>query len=325
MLLLRSIVALAGLAFVIYLVLDAGRADVLDSFRHVGWGIFFVAAIDLVSLALRASAWRYLITPDPTVHWTHWFVSRWIRQAVSQLLPVAQVGGELAGARVLNKFGLAIELAVSSTVVDLTLGAGAQIIFTLVGITTFLSLTYDAPSAGWLFLFTLALLALILIFAYLQQRGLVGFVLRRATRNSTRFDSLIENADAIDQALRDIYQHRRRLGANIAIQLVTQIATSVEIWLVCLLIGSPLGIVEAFVIQSLTRAARAAAFFVPAGLGVQEISIFWLASAFGIPPTDAIAIAMVKRARELLVGLPALGVWSVLESRGDSTRVSSKR
>jgi uncharacterized membrane protein YbhN (UPF0104 family) len=136
---------------------------------------------------------------------------------------------------------------------------------------------------------------------------------------------LIENADAIDQALRDIYQHRRRLCANVAIQLATQIATSVEIWLVCLLIDSPLGIVAAFVIQSLTRAARAAAFFVPAGLGVQEISIFWLASAFGIPPTDAIAIVLIKRARGLLVGLPAIGVWAVLESRGDLAGVSSKR
>jgi len=124
------------------------------------------------------------------MHLIHWLVSRWIRQAVSQLLPVAQVGGELAGARVLNKFGLVIEQAVSSTVVDLTLGASAQIIFILVGVTVFLSLTCDAPSAGLLFLFTIALLALILIFAYLQQRGLVGLVLRRAARKCDKIRQL---------------------------------------------------------------------------------------------------------------------------------------
>lgn len=317
MLLLRSIVALAGVSFVFYLVLDTGGADILDALGEVGWGIAVVAAIDFASLALRASAWRFLVVPYPTMHWSRWFLSRWIRQAVSQLLPVAQVGGELAGARVLNKFGLASDQAVSSTIVDLTLGASAQMVFTMLGIAAFLCLTYGSPSGGLLFLFATTLLALIMVFAYLQQRGLVGFILRRVTRNSTIFDNLIENADAIDQALRDIYQRRRRLAANLATQLATQIATSIEVWLVCLLIGLPIGLVEAFVIQSLTRAARAAAFFVPAGVGVQEISVLWLASAFGIPPTGGVVIALVKRAREIVVGLPALGVWTALESSGE--------
>ena len=115
MLLLRSIVALAGLSFVFYLVLDADH----DALGRVGRGIAFVAAIEIASLAMRATAWRFLIAPYSTMYWTQWFLSRWIRQAVSQLLPVAQVGGELAGARMLNKFELAIEQAVSSTVVGI--------------------------------------------------------------------------------------------------------------------------------------------------------------------------------------------------------------
>ncbi len=324
MLLLRSIAALAGLTFVFYLVLDAGREDVVAALNQVGWGIALVVAIDIASLAMRATAWRLLITSYSTMHWSRWLLSRWIRQAVSQLLPVAQVGGELAGARALSKYGLATDQAVASTVVDLTLGASAQMIFTLLGIVAFVGLTYGSLSIGLLFLSAIALLGLIMIFAFLQQRGLVGIVLRRATRHSTKFGSLIDNADAIDQTLRDIYQAWGRLSANLTIQLSTQIATSVEIWLVCFLIGLPLGLVEAFVIQSLTRAARAAAFFVPAGVGVQEISVLWLAGAFGIPATGGVVVALVKRARELLVGLPALGVWAALESRGESTSSGAK-
>jgi putative membrane protein len=310
---LRSIATFTGFSLVLYLIWDVGRADILEAFVQIGWGFTLVVAIEGVALSLRAFAWRALSTSHPKLPLTQWFLCRWIRQAVNQLLPVAQVGGELVGARALNKLGLDIAQAVSISVVDLTLGAIAQVVFTFAGLAIFLTLTQNTSYAGLMLLVALPLLGAVAGFAYFQQRGLVSFTLRRLASKSKIIGALIDDADAIDCALRDLYQRRVPLFTNLTIQLGSQIATTLEICLVCQLIGLPIGFPEAFVIQSLTRAVRAAAFFVPAGVGVQELSVLWLTGVFGIPPAGAMAIALVKRARELVVGLPALGVWMVRE------------
>jgi hypothetical protein len=72
---------------------------------------------------------------------------------------------------------------------------------------------------------------------------------------------------------------------------------------------------EAFVIESLGMAARSAGFAVPAALGVQEAGFIVVGELFHIHPETAIALSMVKRARELAVGLPGLVAWQWAEGR----------
>ena len=60
---------------------------------------------------------------------------------------------------------------------------------------------------------------------------------------------------------------------------------------------------------------RAAAFVVPGGLGVQEGAYALLAALFGLPVEIAVALSLVKRARDLMIGVPALLAWQVGELR----------
>jgi uncharacterized membrane protein YbhN (UPF0104 family) len=53
-------------------------------------------------------------------------------------------------------------------------------------------------------------------------------------------------------------------------------------------------------------AARSAGFAVPGAVGVQEGGFVLVAGLFGISATDALALSMLKRIREELIGLPAL-------------------
>jgi hypothetical protein len=48
---------------------------------------------------------------------------------------------------------------------------------------------------------------------------------------------------------------------------------------------------------------------------VQEAGFILVSGLFGISPDTAIALSMVKRARELLVGLPGLVAWQWSEGR----------
>jgi uncharacterized membrane protein YbhN (UPF0104 family) len=77
--------------------------------------------------------------------------------------------------------------------------------------------------------------------------------------------------------------------------------------------GHPVGIGEALVIESLLHAVRGAAFAVPGALGAQEGALVLLCAAFGIPPEQAIALSLVKRAADLVLGVPGLIGWQMLE------------
>jgi len=52
---------------------------------------------------------------------------------------------------------------------------------------------------------------------------------------------------------------------------------------------------------------------VPASLGVQEGGYVLVGALFGLSPEAALALSLLKRARDFVLGIPALMVWQVVE------------
>ncbi|MBV9551421.1 MAG: flippase-like domain-containing protein, partial [Alphaproteobacteria bacterium] len=71
---------------------------------------------------------------------------------------------------------------------------------------------------------------------------------------------------------------------------------------------------SAMVIESLVYAIRSTAFYVPNSVGVQEGAYVLLGGAFGLSPEMALALSLLKRARDLTIGLPVIGLWQAVES-----------
>ena len=69
--------------------------------------------------------------------------------------------------------------------------------------------------------------------------------------------------------------------------------------------------VQALVVESLGMAARSAGFAIPAALGVQEGGFVLAALAAGVPATAALPLVLLKRAREVSVGLIGIALWRV--------------
>jgi glycosyltransferase 2 family protein len=84
------------------------------------------------------------------------------------------------------------------------------------------------------------------------------------------------------------------------------------------------GLVEAFVIESLIQAVSSAAFFVPGGLGVQEGAFVLIGGALGISPQTSLALAGARRIRDLLIFVPGLIAWQVAESSEKSTEDAAR-
>ena len=68
-------------------------------------------------------------------------------------------------------------------------------------------------------------------------------------------------------------------------------------------------------IEALVFAVRSIAFVVPGALGVQEGAYLLIAPLFGLDPQAAIALSLLKRARDVTIGLPALVAWQAGEGR----------
>ena len=62
-------------------------------------------------------------------------------------------------------------------------------------------------------------------------------------------------------------------------------------------------------------AIRSAVFPVPGALGVQEGGYVVVGNLLGIPGDAAFALSLIARVRELILGIPGLIAWQVIEAR----------
>jgi uncharacterized membrane protein YbhN (UPF0104 family) len=67
------------------------------------------------------------------------------------------------------------------------------------------------------------------------------------------------------------------------------------------------------VIESLTQAVRAGAFMIPSAIGAQEAGLILLCGIFGVPPDEALALSLIKRAADVIVGVPGLIALQIME------------
>jgi uncharacterized membrane protein YbhN (UPF0104 family) len=107
------------------------------------------------------------------------------------------------------------------------------------------------------------------------------------------------------------------------LHLLEWLATGAEAWLALRLMNVPITFTAATGIEGLLYAIRSVAFMVPMAAGVQEGGYLVVGAAFGLPPDQALALSLLKRGRDLALGVPPLLGWQVLEGgqwwRGNAT------
>jgi glycosyltransferase 2 family protein len=298
-----------------------GAGMVLRSLMAIGWrGFTAICFIHLAVIALEGIAWRLLV---PGRRFWGFVWGRLIRDAGSEVLPVSQMGGCVLGARAVVLAGVPGATAAASTMVDLTLEFLAKLAYMLLGLVLLLDLRADTPLALPLAVGLTATALFSVAFVFVQRHGFVFF--DRFTRRLGRgwAERTAAGAAAVQTALAEIYRRRAGLGGGFLLHLVCWISSAVEVWLALRLAGAPLGFLTVLVIESLLYAVRTVAFAIPNAVGVQEGAYVLIGANFGLTPEMALAISLLKRARDLVIGLPALGVWQTVEGGRLWRRVAS--
>jgi putative membrane protein len=312
-----ALLALAGISLATALVLYFGSDQVGEAFLAAGWrGLAAMTAAYFASLVLCGVAWRRLIVSPPRNATLICYWTRWLRDSVANILAVLPATGEAVAARELTINGLGFGSAIATTVVDLTMETVSQLFFTALGLVILLSERPGVPIAWWALAGLVATSIAMAGFIAAQKNGLFRFLQSLPDRMGlTAPWSSGDQSRDVHAAIEDIYRARKRPIQSVLWHFAAWIVGSLEAWLALFFMGSPLGFGEVLVIESLIFAIRTVAFIVPWAAGVQEGGYLALGALFGLGPDVALGLSLLKRARELLTGIPCLLIWQSLETR----------
>jgi len=315
---------IVGLTVIGALVAHFGVSAVTRSLVAFGWtGFMTVCVIHLALIGVMGIAWGVLLPPGTRAWIPIW--GRLVRDSGSEVLPLSQVGGFVMGARAVALAGVSGSAATASTIVDVTLELFAQLAYTALSLFWLFYLRPDAALVTPVAIGLTVAGALAAAFLGVQRRGFDLFDrFARMLGRGWAYKTAV-GAAALHVALSEIYRGPARVWASFILHLASWIASTVEAWIALRLAASPLSFSTVLVIESLLYAARSVAFAVPNAVGVQEGAYILLGAGFGLTPEMALALSLLKRARDLTIGLPTLTAWQLLESGRLWRRATSAR
>ncbi len=311
-----TLLALAvGVVLFVALVIHYGGVSLAAAVAAAGWGLLWVTVYRFLTITTDALGWRALFVGSARPALGALVRIRWIGESVNSLLPVAQVGGDLARARLATHLGVSGPEAGATVVVNLTLDLVTQVLYALIGAGLMVK-AGGVETRGWLIGLLVAVLAVTGFYVVQRQapfQKLAGVF--RVLLGGRLWDSLAGDASQLDRNIAILYGCRKEVMICGAWCMITWLLNTGETWLALYYLGAPVSLAKALILESLGTAVRSAAFAIPGGLGVQEGGFVVLGSQLGLTPQISLALALVKRVRELLVGGPGLVAWTMAERR----------
>jgi glycosyltransferase 2 family protein len=312
---LKLFLALALGAFVLWLVLSHfDLALVRQALTRAGFGGLALVILAGLAAELVLAVGIIPLLPRP-VPLAIVFAARQLRDSSSDVLPITQVGGVAFAARAFVLAGLGPLEASACVIADLTTETFAQGLYVLVGVAASLSLLHRskllAPWTGAMLGGALFLSIASLLFAVLQLNGS-----RWAEKIGGKlFSSTTGPAQNFSAAVHAIYRHRTRVALSILLQFAGWIASGLWLWVVLAVMDLKPDLWSAIAIQALVEGLRSATVFIPAAIGIQEAGYAAVAPVFGLPPEIGLAVSLLRRARDIMVAVPVLLIWQLIETR----------
>ncbi|HZQ40460.1 MAG TPA: lysylphosphatidylglycerol synthase domain-containing protein [Rhizomicrobium sp.] len=303
---LRLVIILAGIALLTGLSLWAGLPAIGRAFGAVGVdGFGLVVLIHVPLIALLGAAWWSIGRTNPRAVLPSFIAARLARDSVAELLPFSQLGGFAAGVHVLSLTGIPARQGARSLFADLLMEFFAKLPYAMAGLVLLVWLRPQSAVPSYLLL-TLAVLAGVPLLLWLLRDVLLRFVPQGLHH--------WVGVQAETPGLRSLLVLQDVAPSGVLHALCWALG-GLEAWVTLRLMGISVTPVEALAIDSLVTSLRTFGFFMPAALGVQEAAYVLVCDLFGLSPGEAMAFSLVRRARDVLLGLIGLALWQTLEVR----------
>jgi putative membrane protein len=311
------IFGLAGGGIFIFLLVREGIGQVASAMARTGWTLLAIVLYHLCQTLSDAAGWLMLI---PKRHRITLFVSffiHWIAESINNLVPTGRVGGDLVLTRIAAALRVPLQIGAAAMVVDITVGIATKVAFLLIASVLLVTKTARQDLAAPALVAAVIGVIAASGFYVVQRLGMFRVSARLAARlaRSSEWESLIRSGEALDEAIRQVYTHGNQLAACCFFWTLSWLVACGEIWLTLWAVGWRTGFTTAVILETTVVAVRNAAFLVPGAVGVQEAGYVFIGSLLGLPGDIALALSLIRRTRELVLGIPGLIGWHLFETR----------
>ena len=304
---LRFLFLLLGLGLLVAIVAQIDLAAVVEHVQHLKWGLFAVLGVYLAAFFADTLSWQLLIRPF-RLNWPRFYALwkvRMVGAAVNRVTPFLGLAGEPIKAILMNKFlDLDYHESVASLVVAKTANLIALMIFLCGGLSLtiasgYLSPTYQLAATAGL---TVLIVGIVVVFA-VQWLKVTSAVWEWLSRRwfGKRLAHLLHHIQDLDNRLVESYaSDQGKFFLALVLTFVNWLLGAVEIYLILWFFGHPVSITEAWCIEAVVELVRAGAFFIPAGIGIQEGAMVLIIAPITGQPSLGLAVALVRRLREII-------------------------
>jgi uncharacterized membrane protein YbhN (UPF0104 family) len=228
-----------------------------------------------------------------------------VKEAVNALLPVAQVGGDVVRTRVAAGARLSLMTGAAAAVVDVFVSLACLVVFILAGLAAVSWIEPD-PRIDRLSLQLAIAGGLVVVSLIAAER--LG-VLRLFDAATAKSAGALGGLSGLGSETVALCKRPHALAVSLGWHLVAWSMGVIETRAALWALGLESDWTQAFILESLAQGARAVGFAVPGALGIQEGGYLIICSTLGIPADKAVALALLRRLRELILGAAGLWVW----------------
>jgi uncharacterized protein (TIRG00374 family) len=297
-----------GLLLLGFLVGTLGLGQTLQNLASMGWSFGLVLLLAFGWHITNSIAWSFAFPADAfRPRLLSLFMSKLAGEAVNQLTPLANLGGEPLKAYLLRQQS-PTSRGLASVVVNKTAQVFTGLIFTAVGLSLVI-LYWEFPQSiplpikGGLATLFITAASLLLILWRKQQHmfsSLLGFVRRLGIRLDV-VERRVAKAVRIDENISSFYrQNKARFGLVLFFHACGWMLGALETWVILRTLGEGVGFEIAFLITSLAVIINCLFFFMPSNIGVLEGGQVFLFLALGLDPAMGLSLGIVKRMRKII-------------------------
>ena len=319
----KSLLMVAGVVGMGYLVYRIGAGPLVDALSRLAWWQFVIVCLPYgLTSAVDTLGWRFAFSHDRISYW-RLFGARLAGEAMNLVTAVGSVGGEAVKAWLIRR-DVTYEEGVPSVVIAKTTIVIAQAIFLMLGLVVAWLMLPASSSllSGMLWLLAIEIVA-VGGFVGAQVTGLIARMGRLLARVGVV--AAPEYAAELDRTLRDYWQRQwGRLAWSVGFHTLGWIFGALEAFVTLWALGIDAGPLKALIVESFGSGVRFASFMVPASLGVFEGANAGAFSAIGYGAAAGLAFSFVRRARQTVwVGIGVLVLVGMRWSDAKDPRESS--
>lgn len=308
--LLNILIALVGVALLVFTIRRVGWSEVVSGVTSVGWWFLAVLALGAARMACRARAWM-TCADDPQLRFRDTFGAMIAADALGNLTPLGLLASEPTKI-LMTRSRVSTVTSVASVTIENAFYTVSVLVVLLAG-TWFFFQRADVPPAleqiAEIIVAAIVVAAVAGLWIARRQPAVLSrfapFVTRLAGRTAVPAEALREVESRIYGVLGWPFGRLMHVGAW---EVLFHVAAVAEVWLVLRLLPGAANatLVDAFLLESAGRFVTIAFKFIPYRLGIDEAGSGAVAQVIGIGPAAGVTLALVRRLRILV--LNAIGL-----------------